>query len=274
MPLRIKILCDNVIFRGEGLLGEHGLSVYIEREGRGILFDTGQGLTIRRNARLLGVNLEEIEGVVLSHGHYDHTGGLREVLRKGMRVIAHPGIFSPKYALRNGKTRYIGIPFSRDAIEGWAGELTLTSEPVEVLPGVFTTGTVPRVTPFEEPQEDLILKEGKGFVKDPVEDDLSLFASTPDGIVVILGCAHRGVINILTHIRELTGKGTFLAILGGTHLGFYPEERRRKVVEALKAFDIKRMAVSHCTGTEGVFLLRERLPAEVLYAPVGFTAEF
>ena len=274
MPLRIKILCDNVIFRGEGLLGEHGLSVYIEREGRGILFDTGQGLTIRRNARLLGVNLEEIEGVVLSHGHYDHTGGLREVLRKGMRVIAHPGIFSPKYALRNGKTRYIGIPFSRDAIEGWAGELTLTSEPVEVLPGVFTTGTVPRVTPFEEPQEDLLLKEGKGFVKDPVEDDLSLFAETRDGTVVILGCAHRGMINILTHIRELTGKGTFLAILGGTHLGFYSEERRGKVVEALKAFDIRGMAVSHCTGTEGVFLLRERLPIDVSYAPVGFTAEF
>ncbi len=274
MPLRIKILCDNVIFRGEGLLGEHGLSIYLERDGRGILFDTGQGISIERNARRLGVELGRVEGVVLSHGHYDHTGGLRTVLTREMRLIAHPGIFSPKYALRDGRTRYIGIPFSREAVEGWAGELTLTSEPVEVLPGVFTTGTVPRVTPFEGPQEDLLLREGEGFVKDPMEDDLSLFASTPEGIVVILGCAHRGVINILTHIRELTGKGTFVAVLGGTHLGFYPEERRGKVVEALKAFDIKRMAVSHCTGMEGFFLLRERLPAEVLYAPVGFTAEF
>ncbi|RLA94936.1 MAG: MBL fold metallo-hydrolase [Deltaproteobacteria bacterium] len=269
MEVRLTFLCENYVLQGKGLIGEHGLSLLVEREGRYILFDTGQGLGLVPNARALGVDFSRVEGVVLSHGHYDHTGGLAELLHqtKGLKVTAHPDLFSPKYSRRHGGLRYIGVPYPKDALEGWGAELDLRREPMEVLPGVFTTGEVKE---RGRGDEDLLVKTEGGLEVDPLLDDLSLFAETKEGIVLMVGCAHAGLVEILRHVEDLSGRRTFAAVVGGMHLGFLPPERREEVIEELRGFDIRAFGVAHCTGLEAGLLMRERLRAEVHLCHVGF----
>ena len=180
MEVRLTFLCENYVLQGKGLIGEHGLSLLVEREGRYILFDTGQGLGLDPNARTLGVDLSRVEGVVLSHGHYDHTGGLAELLRqtKGLKVTAHPDLFSPKDSRRHGGLRYIGVPYPKDALEGWGAELDLRREPMEVLPGVFTTGEAKE---WGRGDEDRLGKTEGGHEVGPRLDELMRFGVTTEG---------------------------------------------------------------------------------------------
>jgi len=246
MEVRLTFLCENYVLQGKGLIGEHGLSLLVEREGRYILFDTGQGLGLVPNARTLGVDLSRVEGVVLSHGHYDHTGGLAELLHqtKGLKVTAHPDLFSPKYSRRHGGLRYIGVPYPKDALEGWGAELDLRR--------VFTTGEVKE---RGRGDEDLLVKTEGGLEVDPLLDDLSLFAETKEGIVLMVGCAHAGLVEILRHVEDLSGRRTFAAVVG------------------VRGFDIRAFGVAHCTGLEAGLLMRERLRAEVHLCHVGFSLE-
>ena len=260
MGLRITIICENTAIPAE-LIGEHGFSALIERDNERILFDTGQGVGLVHNAKLLGVDFAGISDVILSHGHYDHTGGLKSFLYETgeVKITAHPHIFQPKYAQHGGSLRYIGIPFSPEAIEGWGGILRLTEDPAEVAPGITTTGTVPRRTSFEQGDKNLLVKTENGLQEDPLLDDLSLIIDTPHGLVVVLGCAHAGLINTLTHIKDLTGKDSFHWVVGGTHLGFHGPELLEEVIQKLQAFSIDYIGVSHCTGLyAGARLAQER----------------
>jgi 7,8-dihydropterin-6-yl-methyl-4-(beta-D-ribofuranosyl)aminobenzene 5'-phosphate synthase len=260
MGLRITIICENTAIPAE-LIGEHGFSALIERDNERILFDTGQGVGLVHNAKLLGVDLSGITEVILSHGHYDHTGGLKSLLSETgeVKITAHPHIFQSKYAQHGGRLRYIGIPFSPAAIEGWGGILRLTEDPAEVAPGIITTGVVPRRSSFEQGDKNLLVKTENGLQKDPLLDDLSLIIDTPQGHVVVLGCAHAGLINTLSHVKDLTGKDSFHWVVGGTHLGFHGPERLEEVIQRLQAFSIDNIGVSHCTGLyAGARLAQER----------------
>jgi 7,8-dihydropterin-6-yl-methyl-4-(beta-D-ribofuranosyl)aminobenzene 5'-phosphate synthase len=272
--VRITILCENTA-SSSGLIGEHGFSALIERGKGKILFDTGQGLGLVHNADLLGVDLKDITEVVLSHGHYDHTGGLKDLLQQtsGARITAHPHIFQPKYARRNGEIRYIGIPFSQEALEGWGGELRLSEDAVEIAPGIMTTGVVPRLTPFEGRDDDLLIKTKEGYEEDELLDDLSLIIDTPQGNVVVLGCAHAGLINILTHIKTLTGEDSIHWILGGTHLGFHGPERLEEVMGELRSFSIDNIGVSHCTGFFAGARLAQEMEERFRFCTVGTVIE-
>jgi len=274
MSVRITILCDNTA-ASIGLIGEHGFSALIEQDNKKVLFDTGQGVGLVHNADLLGVDLTGITEVVLSHGHYDHTGGLKDLLlqTRGTRITAHPHIFQPKYARRNGVMRYIGIPFSQEAIEGWGGELRFSEEAVEIAPGIITTGAVPRLIPFEGGDQDLLVKTEKGYVEDELLDDLSLVVETPHGAVVLLGCAHAGLINTLTHVKALTGKDSFHWVLGGTHLGFYGPERLDEVIGELRSFSIDNIGVSHCTGLFAGARLAQEMGQRFRFCTVGTVIE-
>jgi 7,8-dihydropterin-6-yl-methyl-4-(beta-D-ribofuranosyl)aminobenzene 5'-phosphate synthase len=274
VDLRITILCENTAIPA-GYIGEHGFSALIERGNKKILFDTGQGLGLTRNAELLGLDLSGIDDVVLSHGHYDHTGGLKDLLHEtgGARITAHPHIFQPKYARRNGQMRYIGVPFSPQAIEGWGGDFLLSEGAAEVAPGITTTGVIPRITPFEGRDKDLVVKTDNGFEEDDLLDDLSLIIDTPRGTVVLLGCAHAGLINILSHVKDLTGKDSCHWILGGTHLGFYGSERLDEVIQELRSFSIDNIGASHCTGLYASVRLAQEMGDCVHFCNVGAVIE-
>lgn len=232
------------------LLGERGLSILVATEGLNILFDTGQSISASHNADLLGIELSQIERIVLSHGHYDHTGGLKQILRRigkrGIEIIAHPDIWAAKY--NHQEDRYIGIPFHRQTLESFGAHFNLTTEPVRISDSIMTTGEIPMVTDYEVVEPYLQVKEGKRFKPDKLLDDQALIIKTEPGLVVILGCAHRGIINTLHHAQRLTGVKAIDTVLGGCHLKDASEERVWLTIAALKELGVQRIGVCHCTG--------------------------
>jgi len=259
MKLRITTLSENTAVLGN-FLGEWGLSILVETEEMNVLLDTGQSISAAHNADILGIDLGQVDKIVLSHGHFDHTGGLRQVLgrmRKEVEIIAHPDMWQAKYSRREGLDRYIGIPFARRELEGLGANFKLTPEPVRLTDNIMTTGEIPMVTKFEEIDADLVVKEGTGFKPDKVLDDRALIINTGAGLVVVLGCAHRGIINTLYYARELTGVKPICMVLGGCHLISATEERIWLTISALKELGVERLGVSHCTG----------MPAATVMAP-------
>ena len=184
-----------------------------------------------------------------------------------MEVIAHQDIWAPKYVRRDGETeeQYIGIPFSREELESRGARFNLVREPAHITEHVMTTGEIPMLSSYEEIEDNLFVKEGDMLQPDRLADDLALVIDTDFGLVVILGCAHRGIINTLRHAQNLMGKELVYAAIGGTHLFRASDERIEQTIAALKEIGIQRLGVSHCTGFhasarlaqefEGIFFL-------------------
>ena len=251
MGLQITTLSENTAGRGS-FLAEWGLSFLVETDEANILFDTGQSISASHNADLLGIDLSRVDKIVLSHGHFDHTGGLRHVLRrigKEIEIIAHPDIWQAKYVTHQGEeARYTGIPFHRQTLESLGARFNLTTEPVRITDNIMTTGEIPMVTDYEKIEPDLQVKEGNRFKPDKLRDDQALIVNTEAGLVVILGCAHRGIINTLYHARQIAGVKAIYAVLGGCHLLNATEERVWLTIAALKELEVQRLGVCHCTG--------------------------
>jgi len=249
MSIRIATLSENTA--NYGVIAEWGLSILVDTDETKILMDTGLSFSAVHNAAQMGIDLTTIDHIVISHGHADHTGGLQEVLTiKGdVEVIAHPDIWTEKYAKReNQAERKIGIPFPQQELEALGARFTLSREPVVINSHIMTTGEVPMVTEYEQIEKGLFVKEDGELIPDPLNDDLSLVIDTDFGLVVILGCAHRGIVNTLRHARNITGKEMVYAVIGGTHLVGASEERIERTIADLKDMEIQRLGVSHCTG--------------------------
>lgn len=251
MGLQITTLSENTA-GARWLLGELGLSILVETDEANILFDTGQSTSASHNADILGIDLSQVDKIVLSHGHYDHSGGLKQILRrigKETEIIAHPDIWAAKFSRRQGQeAEYIGIPFHRQTLESLGAHFNLTTEPVRISDSIMTTGEIPMVTEYEAIEPRLQVKEGKRFKPDKLLDDQALIISTEPGLVVILGCAHHGIINTLYHAQKLTGVDKIYAVLGGCHLLDSTEERVWLTIAALKELGVPRLGFCHCTG--------------------------
>jgi 7,8-dihydropterin-6-yl-methyl-4-(beta-D-ribofuranosyl)aminobenzene 5'-phosphate synthase len=272
MGLRITTLSENTAGR-DNLLAEWGLSVLIEADGVNILFDTGQSLSATYNADRLGIDLSKIDKVVLSHGHYDHTGGLRPLLMKigkTVEVVAHPDIWAAKYRRRQGEAdRYIGIPFSRAELESLGARFNLTAKPVQLTDNIITTGEIPMVTGFEELGSNLFVKVNGGWQPDELLDDQALIIKTELGLAVILGCAHRGLINTLYHAQKVTGVKKIHAVLGGSHLTNTTEERVWATIAALKDFGVQRLGLCHCTGLAATVIVAREFGENFIFNNTG-----
>ena len=250
MEIRITTLTENTA--KYGFLAEWGLSILVEVDGARILVDAGLSFSAVHNAQLLGIDLAKVDRIVLSHGHADHTGGLRDLLRRRgeVEIIAHPDIWAAKYARRDPKEqeRYVGIPFPREELESQGPRFNLSKEPVHITEHVMTTGEIPMTSGYEDIDKNLFVKEGGMLHPDRLADDLALAIDTDFGLVVVLGCAHRGVVNTLHRAQTLTGKEPVYAAIGGTHLFRASPQRVEQTIADLREMGIQRLGVSHCTG--------------------------
>ncbi|GAB4257540.1 MBL fold metallo-hydrolase [Deferrisoma sp.] len=277
MAYRIRVLCENSVAAPFGLVGEHGWAAWVETPDGEWLFDTGQGVGLARNASALRIDLSRARGIALSHGHYDHTTGLPDALRSRTRpvsVFAHPDAFLTRYWVKDGNQREIGIPFKREFLESLGAQFDVAREFREIGPGVFLTGEIPRVTDFEPTDPTMKLPDGPGrWRQDPLLDDQALVLDTPEGLVVVLGCAHSGLVNTLRHIRSRMPNRPIHTVVGGTHLGFAQDRQFEQTLDHLAEFEVKRLAASHCTGLGVASRLAAALGERFSFAAVGVTLE-
>jgi 7,8-dihydropterin-6-yl-methyl-4-(beta-D-ribofuranosyl)aminobenzene 5'-phosphate synthase len=249
VAVRITTLSENTAQLG--FLGEWGLSILVETETAKVLLDTGLSTSAVYNADLMGIDFSTIDVIVLSHAHGDHTGGLRDVLRrvrKQVQVIAHPDIWISKYVVYGEMSRYAGIPYMKEDLESLGASFNLTKKPFKISDDIKTTGEIELTTGYETIDDRLCVKEGNKMIPDPLADDLALVVKTIEGLVLITGCAHRGIINTVRQVQKLTGGEYIHTIIGGTHLMVASPERIEKTASELKELGLQRLGVSHCTG--------------------------
>lgn len=275
---RLIILADNTVAGKNETLGEHGFSVYLETDRGNYLFDTGKGKTIVHNAVVCNKGLKALNKIIISHGHADHTGGLPEVLRfhDRIEVLGHHDIFLNRFRKdKNGSEKYGGIPYTKGYLEKMGAHFVLNKDFVEFENGMYLSGEIPRKTEFElgDLYDRYGIRDGK-VVKEVVLDDQSLIIATKGGILLILGCAHSGLINIINHAIKMTGEDTIFGIIGGTHLGFSGEMQLDKTVQALRAYQIGHLMPSHCTGFEVAVRLRYEFKKIYRLSHVGAVFEF
>lgn len=277
MKTKLTILCENSVGVPFGVIGEHGFACYVETEKGNYLFDTGQGFAIVQNAIALKKDLGAIEAIIISHGHYDHTGGLPAVLQiKGrVGVYGHPDIFVERIWSSEGKTRFIGIQHTRSYLETLGADFRLGTEMIEIGPGVFLTGEIPRKSEFEKSDANMTvcLANGEKIQPDPLKDDLSLVIDSDKGLILVLGCAHAGMINIIEYAMEKMNRDKIHAIIGGTHLGFSNEEQFDETLKVIDKYKIDFIGVSHCTGLLKASMLHAKFKERFFFGTVGSTLE-
>lgn len=279
---KVTILCENRASAQKGITGEHGFSALIEKNDEKILMDTGQGMTLKTNAEALSINLPDIRKIVLSHGHYDHTSGLEYLMPQTdpVDIYAHPDIFAAKYSRKKTgdqtKERFIGVPFSREHLETkMKARFHFKTQFSQISDGIFFSGVIPRQTDFEQPDKQLLVKKGDTFIQDPLEDDASLLIETDSGPVILTGCAHSGIVNIMNYFSKKTGHKSFHAVIGGTHLGFLNSDvQLEKTMDAFEQYNLDLIAVSHCTGNEAAAACYNRFKDKFAFANAGWSAWF
>ena len=277
MKFKVTTLCENNIGHGsQNLMGEHGLSFYVEAGERRILFDTGQNLGLANNAEVLGIDLGGIDTVVLSHGHYDHSSGLKSLLdyNTNFTLCAHPDVFGHKLRGTGENSKYIGMPVDREMLEEKGIGIRLDKDSVPIAPGITTTGEIALENDFEKVEPEFHLKAGEDYPADTLADDRALILDTPKGLVVLLGCSHRGVVNTLKHVSRITGRNAIHAILGGLHLGKASDEKLAQLVDHLRAFVLEKIALGHCTGPKAFVALSNAFKEKVFLNTVGSVMEF
>lgn len=271
---KVLILSENTV-RRKGLIAEHGISFWIERGGKKVLFDTGQGMALPHNIRSLGIPLSKADAIVLSHGHYDHVGGLEFAAKQTRSLIyAHPAAFQRKYLkYMSGKIGKVSVSFlDNGGKKRLSRRLRWTTGATEIIKGIFVTGEVPRKTDFEDTGGAFYLDKKLKKV-DSILDDQALYFKSQKGWVVLLGCAHAGVVNTLDYIQELTG-GPIYAVIGGMHLIHADKTRMQRTAQAFRRLKLKKIGAGHCTGEKGIHFLQKAFPKEFFFCSTGLKMDF
>jgi len=271
--LKVTVLSTMLADRG---VGEWGYAALVEVDGKKILFDTGAHPdVVLKNAQALGIDLSQVEDVVISHNHDDHTGGLLELRRALMaknpkaisRVHVSSNIFIPR--LKADGSDANGLTPLKAAYEAMGGRFVLHDGPAEIAPGVWFTGPVPRIFPETNWNGGLHIKTPAGDVQDNVPDDGALVFDTQEGLVVLTGCGHAGIVNIATDAQKMLGPRPVFAVIGGLHLFAKSDATVDWTGAQLKRFGVKYLLAGHCTGIEATFRLRQAIGLDRHTAPVS-----
>ena len=264
--MEITVLTENTVSR-RGLLAEHGLSVLVEEGGKRILFDTGQSGVYIHNAEQLGISLEGLDAIVLSHGHYDHTGGLPEFPGEVSCPVYLSGkALEDKWCLAgDGKgNRCIGVPWREDARELERLPLIFTWEQEEIFPGIYLLGQISTTVPSEMGEKPFRILQNGRYLPDTMEDEQLLVIRTPQGLAVFAGCAHPGILSCVEKVKKTFPGEKLYSLLAGMHLRGCPQERVEETITGLKEAGFTYLIPLHCTGTLAIarmkMAFREELP--------------
>ena len=252
--MKITILNENTVYR-QGLLAEHGLSVLIEERNRRFLMDTGQSDVFLKNAEALGVDLEDLDGILLSHGHYDHCGGM-EYLDKSRGL---PPVYIQKSAFEK---KYSGTQKDTE----------------EIAPGFWLIGNIPYRTDFEERPAGFWIRDERCadavWRADEMEDEQILAVCTEKGLCLFMGCSHRGVINCVLRAKEVLPDMPVYSVFAGMHLGKAGTGRIKGTIESLRRMDIPLLFPVHCTGKRAAGMMASAFPDTCILAETGQVLEF
>jgi len=282
--VKVVTLADNLVYDSR-LLGQWGFSAFIEvvdhnRDVHRIVFDTGsKKQALLFNIKALKIDLSSLNFVVLSHGHYDHTSATVELVKKSQRevkVLVHPHAFLPKFRIRKKRREYFGIPKGerKTDVQAADGQIREVIKPTEIISGVITSGEIERTNPFETiTWKAMTVIEGKQ-VRDQVLEDQALFMNIEKhGLLVIVGCAHAGIINTLEQAFRVTGVKKLYGFIGGTHLIRPKEDRLNETIKRLRDYDLKLIAPCHCTGHKSMMVLNQTFPEAFVLNYAGRTID-
>ena len=244
--MQISVLTDN--HAGSFTMAEHGLSYLIEYDNQRILFDTGQSDMFLKNAREMNVDLDNMTMIILSHGHFDHGNGLEFL--SGMPLLCHPGCFVKRY--RKSDHTYIGLKNTKEELSTLLNLIT-SAESYRITEKIYFLGEIPRLTHFESKNTTFILENGD---PDFVMDDSAVVMIMAEGLFVVTGCGHAGVVNTLEHAKKVTGIKELYGIMGGFHLRDI-DLQTRETIKYLKESKIKHILPSHCTDNPALGIFRE-----------------
>jgi len=248
--LRITTLVEDSLGEHLSLVHEHALSFHIDTGAETLLFDTGQSDAIIRNAAKLRIDLKAVRSVVLSHGHYDHSGGLRAMAAHapGFRVFTGAGFFADKYGDLGAACEFLGNDFDAQWLADNGIAHTVLSEPVrEIASGIYALTDFPRRHPDERVNPRFTVRVNGTFVEDTFADEVTLAVDSPRGLIVVLGCSHPGVKNMLDAVQERLARPIH-AVIGGTHLVEASPDSLSLTIDYLRQKDIPVIGASHCTG--------------------------
>ncbi|MBC7289026.1 MAG: MBL fold metallo-hydrolase [Armatimonadetes bacterium] len=271
--LKITILCDNSAGR-KGVAGRNGFSALVEGGGQRVLFDTGPGADpMLATAKALRMSLSHLDAVVISHGHYDHIGGLGPLLQTTgpQRVIAHPLIFRRRFSPdTSGGLREIGPPAPKESYAALGARWVLAEDPLWIGEKFFVTGEIPLAV-SERLAGGLLAEEAGRLATDDFRDEIALVLNWAQQPVVLTGCAHRGVASIAAHARRLAGSDVIGLTVGGFHLAGQPEDVVARVAERLNELGVKAVAPCHCTGLAATGVLERVFCGRVIRPGTGDT---
>jgi len=276
----VTCLVDNCVLPGSSMWGEHGVSFLIESINGKVLFDCGQsGDVLLHNAAQLKKSLDEIDFLVISHAHYDHTGGMEKLClqrNQPIPLIAHTDLFRHRFSKRENEFRAIDIDFENPNIQGkiiWQ----LSKEPKEILPDIWTSGEIKIRNDFEGRSKYHMIQENGVWKPDPYLDDMSMVIKGEKSLMLICGCCHAGLLNTLAVVRDIFDMDIAM-ILGGTHLITANPEMIGLVVDKIKTLNadgrLPGLYLNHCTGESALQILREKLGECVHACPAGTIIEF
>ncbi len=268
--MRVTLLVDNLAI-GD-LRPEHGLSILVETSGASVLFDAGQSDAWFHNLSDLGGDAASIDAAAISHGHYDHTGGLPKLFEvtSEARCFAHPSCFEPRYARTADGLRYIGMP---EQALSRKNAFSLNTAPVEIMPGVWLSGEI-ATAPTGWPMDERFAAGAGGVRQDTFKDEQCLIVRERGAAVVLVGCAHRGLDNNLRAALSTAGVRHLDLLVGGFHLGGASREYLDHLADYLDSVEINEIACCHCTGAAAYEHLRSRLGDRVTQARAGTSWSF
>lgn len=271
----IRIVVDNKA--ADGFVAEHGFALWLEADERMVLFDTGNKDALQPNSRKLNLSFTDLTDLVLSHGHYDHTGGVETVLQETstIQLYLHQAAMQPRYSGDHDEAR--SVRMSAGAMKSLSSlkdeSIHWLTHPFKISKQIGITGPISRLTDYED-TGGAFFYDPWGKRPDPIEDDNAVWVHTAKGLVICVGCSHAGIVNTLGAIMDVTGETKIHTVIGGLHLLNASPDRLQKTVDALNTFDIGQLIACHCTGDDAFAYLEKRVTFQIIQGYAGLSMTF